>query len=119
MFAVSGDRWSGDLQERAILFDSGSDDHVCGHGFAPTAPTRETTNHTTKRDAQGNIVHREQSRDVKIKTDTGNTFTFPWATFEIADVKGAIHAGNLVKKGSRAVLDRTEQELLGEGRQAK
>ncbi len=38
-FAVSGDRWSGNFQKSSLLFDSGSDERVCGHGFAPKAPT--------------------------------------------------------------------------------
>ncbi len=119
MVAVSGDRWNCDFQESLILFDSGSDEHVCGHGFAPTAPTRETTAHTTLRDAdaQGNTIYHEHSRDVKIKMDTGNTSTSARATLEVADAKGSIiSAGKLVKKGFRAVSDQSRSHSEKDGK---
>ena len=87
-----------------ILFDTGSDEHICGLGFAPTAPRKNSTNMVTMRDAQGNIIPHTHQRDVSIKmqSDCGAGE----ATFEVADVPGAIlSTGKLIQKRFRAVLD--------------
>ena len=42
---------------KLILFDSGSDEHVCNQSFAPSAQTSSSTDTAhTMRDAQGNII---------------------------------------------------------------
>ena len=89
-----------------ILFDSGSDEHICGLGFAPMAPTKSSTNLVTMRDAQGNIIPHTHQRDVSIKMQSDCGEIPGEATFEVADVPGAIlSAGKLIQKGFRAVLD--------------
>ncbi len=88
-----------------ILFDNGSDKHVCGLGVAPAAPTKNTTNTGTMRDAQGNVIPHTFQRDVSIKMRSDNGEIPGRAIFEVANVPGAIlSTGNLMQESFRAVL---------------
>ena len=107
--------WKADkdqFEESLISIDSGSDEHVCGYAFAPLAPTRETTNKITMRDAQGNEILHEHQRDVKVRMEGERGSATAVATFEVADVKGAIlSAGKLVQKGFNVMLSPTGSYL--------
>ena len=94
-----------------ILVDSGSDEHVRGYSFAPLAPTRESTNHVTMRDALGNTIMHDHQRDVSVRMKSSRgSVAEATATFEVADVKGAIlSAGKLVQKGFQHFV--TERQL--------
>ena len=79
---------------------------MCGYSFAPLAPTRESTNHVTMRDAQGNTIKHDHQRDVSVRMKSSRgSVAEATATFEVADVKGAIlSAGKLVQKGFQVTL---------------
>ena len=88
-----------------ILFDSGSDEHLCSSTFAPQAPTRMTNNPVVMRDAQGRTIEHELQRRVRLEmAGAAGEKVRGQADFEIARVSGAIlSAGRLVNKGYRAV----------------
>ncbi len=89
-----------------MLFDSGSDEHVCDMGFAPAAPTKNTTNMVEMHDARGNVIPHNSQRDGRIRLSTDKGDLKGKATFEVADAPGAIFsAGELVQTGYRSVLD--------------
>ena len=79
---------AGDYEDSLILVDSGSDEHMCGYSFAPLAPTRESTNYVTMRDAQGNMIKHDHQRDVSVRMKSSRgSVAEATATFEVADVK--------------------------------
>ena len=121
---AKGDSWVFAMGSRnrtdLILFDSGSDEHVCGVDFAPSAPLRDSTNTVTMRDAQGNIIKHPHQRDVHMTMMSDKGEIPGKTTFEVAEVPGAIlSAGKLIQKGFKAVLDANGSYIEKNGRRVQ
>jgi hypothetical protein len=90
-----------------MLFDSGSDEHVCRRDYAPNAPV-SSGDQTFMRDARGNVIPSHGKKKVKFRVplDDGSDQA-ALADFAMGDIKeGAIlSAGKLLRQGFKAYLD--------------
>ena len=104
-----------------MLFDSGSDEHVCNDSFAPNTEMSYSTDVThTMRDAQGTIIPSVGQKSVNFSLpdlDSPSAHIHAGAKFHVGSVKGPIlSVGKLLRKGFTAFLSGGESYLEHNGR---